>query len=396
VEKKGAARFFLAMSLLAFAAGAKAGETITYAYDALGRLVATSSSGTSNNGLTTSLGYDSAGNRACYRVGGNAGPCPPPPPAPDPGPPPAAPIISVGNSSAAEGNPLVFILSKDGTAAATVSWSSVAGTALSGDDYVAGGGSVSFAAGETSKTVSLATLTDSLAEANETLSVHIFNPVGATLGNPAGVGTILDAKISVGDASASEGSPLTFTLTRTGNGAASVPWSLADVTATVGDDYAAGSGVVSFADGESIKTVTVPTMADSIAEVTETMRIQLGNPTGASLANPFGTGTILDVAAPPPPGNNPPTAVNDSKTVRRCSTTFVDVLANDSDPDGDTPLTLVAVTGDGFSVHSATEIEVVSDGLSSGASATYSVKDSRGATATATLSITISGGSCTQ
>jgi hypothetical protein len=394
VLNKGMARLILAASLLALAGGAQGGETVTYGYDALGRLVGTSTSGTVNNGLTTSLGYDWAGNRACYRVGGTAVPCPPPPPAPDPPPPPPPPVFGVSNSSASEGNALVFTIGKSDSAAASVSWTSVEGTATSDVDYSASGGTLTFAAGETVKTISIPTLTDSVVDGNESMSVHLYNPVGATLGLAVGVGTIADAQISVGDASASEGSPLTFTLTRTGGGAASVPWSLSGVTATPGADYVDGSGVVSFAAGESTKTITVATLADSTAEVTETMRVMLGNPVGAAVGNGVGTGTILDVPAPPPPGNTPPTAVNDTKTVRRCSTTYVDVLANDSDPDGDTPLTLVAVTGDGFSIHSTREIEVVSDNLSTGSYATYSVQDSRGATATATLEITISGGSC--
>jgi uncharacterized protein RhaS with RHS repeats len=90
VEKKGAARFFLASSALALASAAQAGETVTYSYDALGRLVATTSSGTVNDGLTTSLAYDPAGNRSTYMVSGAGGGAPPPsPPGPVPPPPPA-------------------------------------------------------------------------------------------------------------------------------------------------------------------------------------------------------------------------------------------------------------------------------------------------------------------
>ncbi|HEY0313558.1 MAG TPA: Ig-like domain-containing protein [Allosphingosinicella sp.] len=70
----------------------------TYSYDALGRLVATSSSGTVNNGLTTGIAYDPAGNRSCYTVagaatgtGGSCTPPPPPPPSPPPSPPPPSP-----------------------------------------------------------------------------------------------------------------------------------------------------------------------------------------------------------------------------------------------------------------------------------------------------------------
>jgi YD repeat-containing protein len=72
-----AARLFLATSFCALATAATASETTTYTYDALGRLVATSSSGSVNNGLTTSIAYDPAGNRQSYAVSG-ASASPPP------------------------------------------------------------------------------------------------------------------------------------------------------------------------------------------------------------------------------------------------------------------------------------------------------------------------------
>jgi len=97
-RKKLAARLFLATSSCALATAALASETTTYTYDALGRLVATNSSGTVNNGLATTIAYDPAGNRSCYSVtgaatgsGGACGSAPPPPPPPPPSPPPPPP-----------------------------------------------------------------------------------------------------------------------------------------------------------------------------------------------------------------------------------------------------------------------------------------------------------------
>lgn len=89
-HRGGTARLFLAASAAAIAAGAQASETTSYQYDALGRLVGVTSSGTVNNGVATSIGYDPAGNRASYSVGGAGGSAPPPPP-PGPVPPPPPP-----------------------------------------------------------------------------------------------------------------------------------------------------------------------------------------------------------------------------------------------------------------------------------------------------------------
>jgi YD repeat-containing protein len=88
--RTGGARFFLATSLAALTASAEAGETVTYSYDALGRLTGTASSGTVNNGVETGIAYDPAGNRAAYNVTGASAP-PPTTPSPSPSPSPSSP-----------------------------------------------------------------------------------------------------------------------------------------------------------------------------------------------------------------------------------------------------------------------------------------------------------------
>jgi outer membrane biosynthesis protein TonB len=99
-------------------------------------------------------------------------------------------------------------------------------------------------------------------------------------------------------------------------------------------------------------------------------------------------------APPPPPANNPPTAVNNSGTQPKCSTALYNVVANDSDVDGDYPLVLVSVSGTGFSVVSATDIQFTSAATAGTKVGTYTVRDSRGATANATLTVNVSGGVC--
>lgn len=47
---------------------ARGQETVTYTYDVQGRLVATSTSGGTNNGTTSAIGLDPAGNRTSYVV----------------------------------------------------------------------------------------------------------------------------------------------------------------------------------------------------------------------------------------------------------------------------------------------------------------------------------------
>lgn len=65
---------------------ARAQETTSYSYDALGRLVSSTASGGPNNGVVMGTCFDAAGNRAQYAVGGVGTPCSNPTPTPTPTP----------------------------------------------------------------------------------------------------------------------------------------------------------------------------------------------------------------------------------------------------------------------------------------------------------------------
>ena len=58
-------------ALLAGASAASAAETVTYSYDALGRLTQVQHTGGDNNGMVQSYGLDPAGNRTSYTVTGS-------------------------------------------------------------------------------------------------------------------------------------------------------------------------------------------------------------------------------------------------------------------------------------------------------------------------------------
>jgi Zn-dependent metalloprotease len=73
-----------------------------------------------------------------------------------------------------------------GTAsAASVNYATANGTASDRSDYLAAAGTLNFAAGETSKTVSVFIVDDRLGESSETFTVSLSNPVGCTLGSPS-------------------------------------------------------------------------------------------------------------------------------------------------------------------------------------------------------------------
>ncbi len=118
-------------------------------------------------------------------------------PGPDtPATPPAValPGLGVAAARADEGGTLEFAVTLDAaaTSAVTVDYATADGTATAGADYTAVSGTLTFAAGETSKTVAVAALADTEAEGDETLTLTLSNAAGATLGTAAATGTVAD------------------------------------------------------------------------------------------------------------------------------------------------------------------------------------------------------------
>ena len=102
------------------------------------------------------------------------------------------------------------------------------------------------------------------------------------------------ASIVASDAEAREGEALEFRLelSQTSETPVSVDYETADGTAQEGADYVSLSGTVSFAPGETVKTVAVATLGDGDAEPAETLTLRLSNAQGATLATPEASGTI--------------------------------------------------------------------------------------------------------
>ena len=112
--------------------------------------------------------------------------------------------------------------------------------------------------------------------------------VSATVRGPPG--------LSVADATVDEaaGAELAFaiTLDRAPSGSVTVDYATSDGTATAGEDYTAASGTLSFAAGETLKTVSVSVLDDSHDDDGETLTLTLSNPSGAHLADGEAVGTI--------------------------------------------------------------------------------------------------------
>ncbi|MDP1751051.1 MAG: Calx-beta domain-containing protein, partial [Reyranella sp.] len=176
-------------------------------------------------------------------------------------------------------------------------------------------GTVSFAAGESSKIVTVWTLGETVLEGDESFAVTLSDASEGTVidtssavgtirnddGPPAGLVSISDVTVTEGD---DETQLATFTVTRTGGTSAfNVDYATADGTAMVADgDYAATSGTLHFDDGVDVQTFSVLVNGDSVFESDEAFFVDLSGAThGAVLGIGTGVGTILnDDIAPGP------------------------------------------------------------------------------------------------
>ena len=224
----------------------------------------------------------------------------------------AEPSLTLADATADEGDDLSFTVSL-GTAsgrAVTVNYATSDGTAVAGSDYTAASGTLTFAAGDMTKTVTVSTTEDELDEDDETFTFTLSSPGNAGLAGGdttlAATGTITDNDeppgtvsgegLAIADASATEGGSVSFevTLTPVSGREVTVDWATSDGTAAAGSDYTAASGSLAFAAGDTAKTVTVSTTGDTLDEDDETFTVTLSNPGNALVGDAAATGTITD------------------------------------------------------------------------------------------------------
>src|SRR2546425_532606 len=157
-----------------------------------------------------------------------------------------------------------------------------AGTAESPSDFGAIPlTTLSFAAGEAAKTITVVVNGDTELEPNETFSISLSNCNGCTIADDQGIGTILNddplPTVSINDVSLTEGDfgtkGFTFTVTRSGDtsGGSSVEYMTVDGTAISPSDYAAVPlTTLSFAPSETAKAITVLVNGDTVVEPDDT------------------------------------------------------------------------------------------------------------------------------
>ena len=243
--------------------------------------------------------------------------------------------LTISDDSAYEGDDLTFTITLDKAVhgGLTVTPSFTDGTATEGTDYTENTAALTFAgtAGET-VSVAVATIEETDSEPDETFTVGLSVsgtslPVTAT---DTATGTITDddtARLTVSDASVSEGDSLTFTVTLNhapvSGGLTATP-NFTDRTAQKGKDYTENTAALSFTGnvGEQ-HTFKVATIRDEIAEGAETFTAWVTvSGTSATVKTDPATGTITD------PGPTPAVTIEDANVSEGEPLTFTVTLDN--------------------------------------------------------------------
>lgn len=165
-----------------------------------------------------------------------------------------------------------------------------------------------------------------------------------------------------------------------------VQYTLSNGTATAPQDYTAATGTLTFAPGTTLQTLLVSVIGDRLDEADETFTVTLSNPVNATLANASAVGTILDDDASP-------VAIDDTVQTIVNQSIVVEVLGNDSDPDGDS-LSIAAVTAGALGVATINPtatalVYTPAPGQCGIDTLSYTVTDGNGNSASAVLTVRI-------
>jgi hypothetical protein len=111
--------------------------------------------------------------------------------------------LSVANTSVVEGNSgtktvsVTVTLAGSSASTVTVGYSTVAGSALAGTDFVSTSGTLTFAPGVTSKTFTVTINGNTIKQANRTFTVVLSSPVNATIASGTATVTIVDDELAL-------------------------------------------------------------------------------------------------------------------------------------------------------------------------------------------------------
>ncbi|MCY2927456.1 MAG: hypothetical protein NT031_18870, partial [Planctomycetota bacterium] len=185
-------------------------------------------------------------------------------------------------------------------------------TATAGSDYAAAIGTVTFPAGVTTQTITIAVNGDTTYEYDETFFVNLASVSGATIADAQGLGTIRNDAADVAPtldiispAPVAEGTGgstfihLEVTLSAASGRPVTLKYATAGGTATSGVDFAPASGTLVFAPGQTSQFIPVSIVTDALNELDETFQVKLSKVVGAQSGLLAATGTITNDDALP-------------------------------------------------------------------------------------------------
>ncbi|MCA9014509.1 MAG: hypothetical protein KDA77_04175, partial [Planctomycetaceae bacterium] len=169
----------------------------------------------------------------------------------------------------------------------SIEYATADGSATSSSDYQSVTGTLTFASGETSKTITVSIVNSDLVELDETFFVNLLNlqsnAADIILADNQGSITIQDddqAGISINDISVDEDAgtaSLTVSLNHSVNTTVTVDFETLNGTALYDSDYASTSGTLTFNPGETTQTINLTILDDDLIEQPESFFVQLSN-----------------------------------------------------------------------------------------------------------------------
>ncbi|MDC1008598.1 Calx-beta domain-containing protein [Gammaproteobacteria bacterium] len=216
-------------------------------------------------------------------------------------------LTSSSGDEATSSKVITVDLSEISTKSITVNYS-ITGTATgSGEDYTLGSGAITINAGETTGSITIASIIDDSAdEPDETIILTLSSPANATLGtdiahtftiNDNDTTPVVDFSSSTSSAVESVTSAgITLELSAVSGQSVTVNYAVTGTASGSGTDYTLSSGTATINAGETTGTITISSIVnDLIKEANETVILTLSSPGNATLgSDDVHTYTITD------------------------------------------------------------------------------------------------------
>jgi hypothetical protein len=193
----------------------------------------------------------------------------------------------------------------------TVNYSSADGTATAGLDYTTVSGTLTFADGETTKSILLPIVNDGVTEPDESLRLFLSSTNVESLGGSPIAEVIIqdnntplyiraihpnfpdELPVTEGDSGTTNAIMPVYLSAQTSR-TVTVDFTSAGSPATSGVDFVPVNGTLTFAPTVTTRTITIPIIGDTLDEGNETFAINFSNPVNALIGTPLGIVRILD------------------------------------------------------------------------------------------------------